>query len=219
MPSEVVDRVHVLARRGPSSGLGLVYGNRYGASTITNLDVTNDSDDESYQPCDPDADYYDSDDNTYADAPDEDNETVDHPHNVDDNIIDHPNNFVPAADLDVHLQRAPIEGVYNTAVVEHDDNEEQFGEPITVEDDDEEEEEIMSDNDYDGPDNESEPGPDDKELVNRDEAEAKGREEQQPPKLNNKWMKSMALTLMHTGCALVDRATMGTCTQYWNTPS
>jgi hypothetical protein len=61
-----------------------------------------------------------------------------------------------AADLDVHLSHEPVEGVYNAAVVEVDDNEERLGEPIIVEDDDEEEE-IMSDYDNDGPDNKSEP--------------------------------------------------------------
>jgi hypothetical protein len=70
MPSEVIDRVHVLARRGPSGGLGLVFGNRNGAPTITDLDDTNYSDDKSYHPPDPDADYFDSDDYTDIDAPD-----------------------------------------------------------------------------------------------------------------------------------------------------
>jgi hypothetical protein len=50
MPSKVIDRAHILARRGPSGGLGLVFGNRNGSPTITNFDDTDDSNDKSYRP-------------------------------------------------------------------------------------------------------------------------------------------------------------------------
>jgi hypothetical protein len=56
MPTEVIDRVHVLARRNPLVPVGLVFGNRDGVPDPLDNDDEDEDDDLTYDPHDDESD-------------------------------------------------------------------------------------------------------------------------------------------------------------------
>jgi hypothetical protein len=85
MPNEVIDQVHVLARRNPLLPAGLIFEDQNGVLDLGNdATVANDDDDSTYVPslANPDSDSDDSD----SDDSDDDDDDANSNNNDDDSI-------------------------------------------------------------------------------------------------------------------------------------
>jgi hypothetical protein len=112
MPADVIDRIHVLARRNPANAKGLAFANRQGAPLIDD-DDDDDNDDESWTPDDAD------------DNPTTDEDTECENENEAEDADDDANGYdIPAA---IH---PPIAGVNENEENEEDGNPIEEDEPI-----------------------------------------------------------------------------------------
>ncbi len=104
MPNEVIDRVHVLARRSAANGLG--FADRHGNPIITIDDDDDDDDDESYQPSKGAKPDHADDEASYQSS-----EASDPPDDYDNDLHFPDDDPVPPAG--VLADPVPIAGVYN----------------------------------------------------------------------------------------------------------